>query len=152
MDGSVFDGKRGINEEVSGFMTNFNTLDLEQVIYIHERIIAMAGGVQGVRDYTLLHSALERCKATFAGQDLYPSVLHKASALLHSLVMNHAFLDGNKRTAYAVTARFLNANGYVIKADQNEIVLMCVAVDNEGWEVKEILKWLTRHALPERMP
>lgn len=123
-------------------MTNFETLDLEQVIYIHERIIEMAGGVQGVRDYTLLHSGLERCKATFAGRDLYPTTLQKAAALLHSLVMNHAFLDGNKRTAYAVMVRFLNANGYSIKADQEEIVLMCVAVDNEGWEMKEIYQWL----------
>lgn len=123
-------------------MTNYETLDLEQVIYIHERIIEMAGGVQGVRDYTLLHSGLERCKATFGGVNLYPSVLHQAAALLHSLVMNHAFLDGNKRTAYAVMTRFLNANGWVVTATQNEIVSMCVKVDNEGWEVKEILMWL----------
>ena len=123
-------------------MTNYVTLDLEQVIYIHERIIEAAGGVHGVRDYTMLHSALERCKATFGGEDLYPSSLHKAAALLHSLVMNHAFLDGNKRTAYAVMVRFLNANGLKVTASQSEIVTMCVNVDNEGWKVREILMWL----------
>ncbi len=127
-------------------MANFSTLDLEQVIYLHERIIESAGGKQGIRDYTLLHSALERCKATFAGNDLYPSTLEKAAALMHSLVMNHAFLDGNKRTAYAVTMRFLNTNSIKIMATQQEIIDFCLAVDNKGWEVTEILEWLQKHA------
>jgi death on curing protein len=125
-------------------MTNYAALDIEPVLYIHERIIDKAGGKQGVRDFMLLHSALERCKATFGGQDLYPTLLHKAAALLHSLVMNHAFLDGNKRTAYAVTSRFLNTNSIKIMASQDEIVTMCVAVDNEGWGMREILGWLRR--------
>jgi death on curing protein len=123
-------------------MTDYGALDLEQVIYIHERIIELAGGVQGVRDYTLLHSALERCKVTFGGMDLYPDVLTKAAVLPHSLIMNHAFLDGNKRTAYAVMVRFLNMNSYKLQVTQDEIIVMCVKVDNEGWKVKEILKWL----------
>lgn len=127
-------------------MTDNSALAIEQVIYLHEKIIERAQGVQGVRDYTLLHSALERCKATFGGQDLYPTVLQKASALLHSLVMNHAFLDGNKRTAWQVMKRFLYTNGYNIKASQDDIVVMCVAVDNKGWEVKEIVVWLRQRA------
>lgn len=61
-------------------MADFTVLDLEQVIYIHERIIEVAGGKQGVRDYTVLHSGLERCKATFAGRDLYPSELERAAS------------------------------------------------------------------------
>lgn len=127
-------------------MIRYDVLDLEQVIYIHERIIASAGGKQGVRDFALLHSALERCKASFGGIDLYPMLDHKAGALLHSLVMNHAFLDGNKRTAYAVMVRFLGANGKKVKAIQDEIVTMCVAVDNEGWGVREIVAWLKTHS------
>lgn len=120
-------------------------LDLEQVIYIHEKIIEFAGGKQGVRDFTLLHSGLERCKATFGGEDLYPTLFDKAGALLHSLTMNHPFLDGNKRTAYAVMVRFLNANKYEVESDQEEIVRMCVAVDNEGWGVIKIKEWLKKH-------
>jgi death-on-curing protein len=123
-------------------MTDYSILSLEQVLYLHEKIIAAAGGKQGIRDFTLLHSGLERCKVTYAGEDLYPSILHKASALLHSLVMNHAFIDGNKRTAYEVMKRFLFCNGYTITASQEEIVRMCIAVDNEGWKIKEIVEWL----------
>ncbi|MEP7166649.1 MAG: type II toxin-antitoxin system death-on-curing family toxin [Candidatus Woesebacteria bacterium] len=127
-------------------MTNYDILDLEHVLYLHERIIAKAGGKQGIRDFTLLHSALERCKATFAGQDLYPTLFDKASALLHSLVMNHAFLDANKRTAYQTTKGFLQLNGYKIIAPQDEIVRFCIAIDNEGLKGKDIVIWLQEYA------
>lgn len=125
--------------------TNFSVLDIEQVLFIHEAIITQAGGVHGVRDFELLHSGLERCKATFAGEDLYPTLFTKAGALLHSLVMNHAFLDGNKRTAYAIMVRFLNANAVEVTATQKQIVKMCLAVDNEGWRVNNVLEWLNKH-------
>lgn len=115
------------------------------MVYIHEQIVIMAGGKQGIRDYPLLHSALERCKVTFGGDDLYPTLFHKASALLHSMVMNHSFSDGNKRNAYAIMLRFLNSNGVTVVAAQSEIVTMCVAVDNEGWKIKEIVMWLKKH-------
>lgn len=128
-------------------MTNYGTLDIEQVLYIHDMIVYAAGGKHGIRDFNLLHSGLERCKATFAGQDLYPSLLQKAAALLHSLVMNHAFLDANKRTAFAVTSRFLNSNGVFIKSSQEEIVRFCIAVDNEGLTLKQIVTWLEVHTL-----
>ena len=102
-------------------MTDFSSLSIEQVLYLHEKIIDRAGGKQGVRDFALLHSALERCKATFAGEDLYPHLFEKSAVLLHSLVMNHAFLDGNKRTAYQTMKRFLVINDYRITAKQKEI-------------------------------
>lgn len=126
-------------------MTGFSSLDIEQVLYLHERIIDQAGGVQGVRDFTLLHSGLERCQATYAGEDLYPTVFDKAGAMHHSLVMNHAFLDGNKRTAYEVTKRFLYINGYKITAAAEEIIRLCIAVDNEGMSAKEIKQWLEKN-------
>lgn len=126
-------------------MTDFSSLGIEQVLYLHEKIIDYAGGVQGIRDFALLHSGLERCKATYAGEDLYPTIHNKAAALLHSLVMNHAFLDGNKRTAYEVMKRFLYINGYQIAANAKEIIRMCIAVDNEGMSVKQITQWLEKH-------
>jgi len=125
-------------------MTDFSALMIEQVLFLHERIIDFAGGKQGVRDFALLHSGLERCKATFGGEDLYPTIFDKAAALLHSLTMNHPFLDGNKRTAYEVTKRFLIINGYQIIASQKEIVRFCVSVDNDGIKCKTISRWLKR--------
>lgn len=126
-------------------MTMYTSLTIDIVLYIHERIIERAGGKQGIRDFSLLHSALERCKATCAGEDLYPELIHKAAALWHSLTMNHAFLDGNKRTAFVIMSRFLNENGLKIVADQDEIVRICISLDNDGLKLKEIVEWLESH-------
>lgn len=127
---------------------SYYSLDIEQVLYIHEAIIEFSHGASGIREFALLHSALERPKASFAGTDLYPSILEKGAAVMHSLTMNHPFMDGNKRTAFAVLSRFLNANGYEIDATQQDIVNFCLAVDNNGWQVPEILKWLRGHVRP----
>lgn len=126
-------------------MTDFSALSFEQVLYLHQQIIEKSGGVQGVRDFALLHSGLERCKATFAGQDLYATIFDKAAALLHSLVMNHAFLDGNKRTAYEVMKRFLYVNDYQLVVEVEDAIQLCLAVDNEGMSVKAISEWLQEH-------
>lgn len=126
-------------------MTNYQSLTIETVMFIHELIIDEAGGKQGIRDFTLLHSGLERCKATFGGEDLYPGVLEKASALWNSLTMNHPFLDGNKRTAFAVMTRFLHTNGVEVYTSQEEIVRMCISIDNDGLKLSQIIEWLQTH-------
>jgi len=126
-------------------MTDYSVLSIEQVLYLHEHIIDLAGGAQGVRDFALMHSALERPRATFGGEDLYPTILLKAAALMHSLVMNHCFLDGNKRTAWQVTKRFLNINGLELTYTQQEVIDFCLSVDNKGWEVSQIEQWLQAH-------
>lgn len=125
--------------------SNYSSLSIEQVIYLHEKIIELAGGTQGVRDYTLLHSALERPKATYGGIDLYQDNLQKAASLMHSLLMNYAFLDGNKRTAWQVTKRYLYTNGIPLTYTQQEVITFCLNVDNNGWEVTDIAEWLKRH-------
>lgn len=124
-------------------MTTF--LDIEEVYRIHEAIISRAGTKAGVRDFSLLHSAVERCKATFNGQSLYPTIFSMAAALLQSLCMNHPFTDGNKRTAWATTKRFLWMNGYHLMAKPHEGADFMVRVDNEKPDLKEIASWLRSH-------
>lgn len=126
-------------------MANYAVLDIEQVLYIHDELVKLAGGKHGIRDFPRLHSALERCKTTFGGEDLYPTALDKAAALLHSLMINHAFLDANKCTAYAMMVRFLHANGYAMKVSQEEIVRFCASIDNGAVKGNDIVKWLQRH-------
>ncbi len=126
-------------------MTNYSALSIEQVLYSHEHIISIAGGKQGIRDFTLLHSALERCKATYVGEDLYSSLFDKSAALLHSMTMNHPFLDGNKRTAFHVMERFLQTNAYIVTASQKEIVRFCISVDNDGLKLSDITSWLEKN-------
>ena len=75
-------------------------ISIDEVVAIHFELINQFGGSQGMRDFGLLHSAVERSRASFGGEDLYPDIFSKAAALLHSLILNHPFIDGNKRTSY----------------------------------------------------
>lgn len=73
-------------------------ISIEEVLVIHDMMLEVAGGREGVRDFALLHSALERPRAGFGGEEMYETVWLKVGALIQSLVKNHPFSDGNKRT------------------------------------------------------
>ncbi len=121
-------------------------LDIEEVYMIHEQMIRVGGGRAGIRDFTLLHSAVERMKATFAGKSLYSTIWLKASSLIHSIIKNHPFNDGNKRTGFFSMLRFLNLNGYDIGAERKEIVEFALSVDTKNLTLKQISLWLKKHS------
>lgn len=121
-------------------------LTLEDIYAIHLVMIAIGGGRGDIHDFTLLHSAVERPKATFGGQNLYPTVWEKAAALLHSLVKNHPFDDGNKRTAYYSTKRFLYVNDFKLNATKKEVIPFMVSVDVKNLSQKTIAAWLKSHS------
>ncbi len=125
---------------------NWHNLDINEVYLIHEQIIKRAGTKASIRDFSLLHSAVERQKATFEGQDMYPTVFLKAGALLQSICLNHAFSDGNKRTAWMSAFRFLWINGYRLKSEGKEAANFMIWVDNTHPNLKEISKWLRLHS------
>ena len=120
-------------------------VDIGQVYIIHQLIIKRAGTKAGVRDFALLHSAVERPKATYSGQDLYKTIFDKAAALLQSLCLNHPFTDGNKRTAWATTHKFLWDNSYYLKVKRSEAADFMVFVDNQKPELPKISLWLKKH-------
>jgi death on curing protein len=103
-------------------------LSPEQVLFIHSRLIDETGGMHSIRDLGLLESAIARPLAAFNDKELYPTIFHKAAALAESLVKNHPFIDGNKRTAITATALFLQINGYTLKASQRELVDFTLAL------------------------
>lgn len=121
-------------------------LELEEVLAIHDAMLGVGGGRAGIHDFTLLHSAVERPKAHFGDNYLYGSLWLMAAALMHSLVKNHPFEDGNKRTAFFSTLRFLRKNGYNFAAHRAEIVKFMVAVDVQNTTLEEIAFWLKKHA------
>lgn len=125
---------------------NFIYLGIEEVYSIHEALIKAGGGRANVRDFTLLHSSVERPKVTFGGKFLYPTLWLQAGALMQSLVMNHPFTDGNKRTGFYSTKRFLYINGYDLVYTKAEAYDFCLAVDNEDLKVETIAKWLEKHS------
>jgi len=90
-------------------------LTLDEVLLIHADQIDRYGGLHGVRDFRLVNSALSRPKSGY-----YETTIEQAAALWESFAQNHAFLDGNKRTAFAVTYTFLMINGWRIHAGPDE--------------------------------
>ena len=103
-------------------------LSLAEALEIHQDQIARYGGSPGVRDMDLLKSALGMPAATFAGDFLHPGLHEMAAAYLFHLVQNHPFIDGNKRVGTVAAIIFLDLNGVEIKARQNELAEMVLAV------------------------
>ena len=120
-------------------------LTLDDVIAIHDNMVSLYGGSHGIRDLGLVDSAVARPQATFGGEDLYPGIYKKAAALFHSLIFNHAFVDGNKRTSITSTARFLSMNGYELNATDKEFVSFPLRVENKHLSFEEIANWLKTH-------
>lgn len=120
-------------------------IGLDEVLVIHDRMLEIGGGRGGVHDFTLLHSAVERPKVQFGGKYLYISIWLMAAALLQSLVKNHPFEDGNKRTAYFSTMRFLQKNSYDLIAEHGQIITFMIKVDIKNLNLEQIAKWLKKH-------
>ena len=118
----------------------------QQVLAIHDQMVKRFGGSIGVRDIGLVESAVARPQATFDGVDLYDTIFDKAAALLQSLLKNHPFVDGNKRTALTSAGIFLKMNGYNLKNYHEEEVEFGVNVDNKHLSIEEISAWLKKHS------
>lgn len=122
-------------------------LSAEQVLFIHSRLIDETGGAHGVRDVGLLESAVSRPQATFSGNDLYYDSILKAVALMESLALNHAFLDGNKRTAITATGVFLALNGLRLEAAQMELERFTLDIVLKKLSSEEAASWLKDHVV-----
>ena len=123
-----------------------NYLNINQVLAIHSEVIKQTGGSGGTRDLGLLDSAVARPQATFGGEDLYPDIFSKAARLGHSLIRNHPFVDGNKRTGYVSMRLFLNINGYDIKAHEDEKYKFVIEIAEKERDEKSIAEWLKKHS------
>lgn len=116
----------------------------EQVLFLHSRLIAETGGGHGIRDLGMLLSALGRPQATFDEKELYPDLFSKAAALMDSLVRNHPFVDGNKRTAITAAALFLRINGFQLVVENNEMVRFTLACAQSHLSLAEITDWFRK--------
>lgn len=103
-------------------------LTLDEVLDLHQWGLQAFGGLDGIRDRGLLESAVHQPSASFSGQELYPTLAEKASAIGYSLVMNHPFIDGNKRAGFASMATFLIENGCVLTCESDEVLETILAV------------------------
>lgn len=119
---------------------------LDEALYLHELLIQRFGGKAGVLDKGLLESALARPRSRH-----YRSISEQAAALMQSLAMNHPFVDGNKRVAFALTAVFLRMNGLTLRVEASEGVhFIEITLITERANLKAITDWLESHIKPTR--
>ncbi|HEY7753323.1 MAG TPA: type II toxin-antitoxin system death-on-curing family toxin [Steroidobacteraceae bacterium] len=107
-------------------------------LFFHKQLIERYGGAPGVRDLGALESALHRPQTGY-----YQTIIHEAAALLESMVQNHPFMDGNKRTAFAVTDVFLRINGHTITASSEAIYRKFIKLLDQGaFDMEHLVPWL----------
>jgi death-on-curing protein len=121
-------------------------LTVEEVEFVHQQVIAASGGSYGVRSPELLASAVARPQAGFGDEEFYPTIHAKAAALLESIILNHPFVDGNKRTAMVAAAMLLDRNDYTLSPTSQEFEDFAVHVAESKPELEEIEEWLRSHS------
>lgn len=119
-------------------------LSPEQVLYIHHVLTEGAG----LRDAGALQSAVARPRSGFDDKEFYETVFEKAAALLHSLLDNHPFVDGNKRTAITSAGLLLEYNGRTFTATNEELEQFTRSVVTEDPTVDETARWIRAHSRP----
>lgn len=120
---------------------------VEEILFLHHMLIKKTGGAPGIRDLGLLQSAAARPLAGFARTEAYQSVFDKAAVLAYSIISNHPFIDGNKRTGIAAAALFLRKNDLVLKTTQDEMIEFTLKIARGEVDWHEISGWLERYCI-----
>lgn len=119
-------------------------ITLDEALRIHQLLIERYGGAKGVRDLGLIEAALLRPQTGY-----YADLLEEAAALWESLAMNHGFVDGNKRVAYACLELFLAFNGVDITADNDEIERFIYSnLEAQSFRKDVLEAWLHQNTAP----
>ena len=123
-------------------------LTFAEVLELHQSVLERWGGAGGIRDINALESALAQPRQSFGDADLYPDLSSKAAALCFSLVLNHPFIDGNKRMGHAAMEVFLLVNGHELRApvDEQERIVLDLAAGQLSRDA--FLEWVKRHITP----
>jgi len=118
-------------------------IPIKEVEQLHRILIDKFGGSHGIRDNSALESALARPFQTFDGKELYASVLDKAASLIESILINHPFIDGNKRTGYTLLRLFLIRNGIDITSSRDNKYEFVIDIASGTLKYEGIVSWLT---------
>jgi len=122
-------------------------LDVEDVVHLHDRALSeLGGGSGGILDIRLIEASVARMSSGVEGEEFFPDLFDKAAALLESLIRNHGFVDGNKRTAILSAGTLLERNGWRLSYQADEIVQFTVGIANRQIELPQIVTWLRAHS------
>ena len=122
-------------------------LTVEEVILIHEYVLQLYGGVPGIRSIALLESAVHRPVTSFGGSDLYLSVFDKAASLIHAIIKNHPFVDGNKRTAIVSGIVFLRMNKYKLVVSEKRLIKLALDIADSEISLNDLSEFLKSYSV-----
>jgi death-on-curing protein len=122
----------------------------DEALFYHRELVRRFGGADGVRDEGVLDASLNRPYATFGGMDLFTTPEEKAAALMHGIITGHPFIDGNKRTGYALARLLLQDAGLDIDASQDEKYDLVIRVATGELDVERVRAWLQERVVPLR--
>ena len=122
-------------------------LTVEEITALHDKLIDRTGGSHGLRDQSLLESAVYSAMSGFGDNEAYPSVEEKAARLMFSLTNNHAFVDGHKRIGVFTMLMTLQLNNVKIKYTQAELISLGLSVADGKTDYENILSWIKEHII-----
>lgn len=119
----------------------------QHIIMLHSKLIQETGGIDGIRDESLLDSAINAPFQSYDGIDMYPSIQQKGARLGYGLIANHAFIDGNKRIGVHAMLVFLAMNGIELSYTQEELADMVLKVASGEFDFQSVLRWISEHQI-----
>ncbi len=120
----------------------------KEILELHKLSIKKYGGSHGLRDEGLLESAIARPFHTYGGEDLYQTSIEKASAILESIIINHPFIDGNKRTGFLAMFAILKKANLKIIAKEDDAYNFTILVSTGEIKFDQIVEWLKANTQP----
>jgi death on curing protein len=120
----------------------------EEIIRLHHLSIAKYEGAAGIRDEGLLESAIARPCQTFGGEDLYQTAYEKAAAIMESIIINHPFVDGNKRTGFLTMFAILQRGSIKLTASDEDMYSFTIGISTGDTKFEDIVRWLKQNSTP----
>lgn len=121
------------------------SINIEEVILIHDKIIKKYKGLEGIKDYGALESSLNNAFSTFFGEDLYKTNLEKIANIFYLLCSNHSFIDGNKRTAVNVFNILIKINDLNINYKLIELQELALKSVVHEINMDDVVEWMKEH-------
>jgi death-on-curing protein len=124
-------------------------LSERQLLLIHSIVVDETGGSHGVREYGAIKSVIAVPQQITFGQELYSTIFDKSATYARNIIMNHPFIDGNKRTGMTAAVVFLENNGYQFIAKQGQVERLAVLIISDKLEIDKIADWLRQNTKPK---